>query len=277
MPDIAVATPDPVAGADSLLLHLDGFEGPLDLLLDLARAQKVDLAGISILSLVEQYLAVIESARAVRLELAADWLVMAAWLTWLKSRLLIPADKLAAEEAGAAADILAARLAELAAMRTGAAWLGTRAQLGHDVFRRGEPENFQDIDRSRLALDLGALVQAYLGALRRGSRNGQYRPRPVTLWSVKEALARLGSLPDWASLEQFLPELTGGPLERRAALASTLLAGLEMARGGGLRLRQDEEFGPILFRSAPRDLPQTDLLGDELPGPDSAGPASEDG
>jgi len=280
-PDPVPAMPDPVAGADSLLLHLDGFEGPLDLLLELARGQKVDLARISILSLVEQYLAVIESARAVRLELAADWLVMAAWLTWLKSRLLIPADKLATEEAGAAADILAARLAELAAMRTGAAWLGTRAQLGHDVFRRGEPESFQDIDRSRLALDLGALVQAYLGALRRGSRSGQYRPRPVTLWSVKEALARLGSLlgslPDWASLEQFLPDTLASPLERRGALAATLLAGLEMARGGGLRLRQDEEFGPILFRSAPRDIPQTNLLGDDLPGPDSAGPASEDG
>ncbi len=247
---LAVERPPP---ADSLLLRLEGFEGPLDLLLELARGQKVDLAKISILSLVEQYLAVIEGARRIRLELAADWLVMAAWLTWLKSRLLVPADKLAAEEAGAAADVLAARLAELAAMRTGAAWLGSRSQLGHDVFRRGAPEDFQEIDRSRLALDMGALVQAYLAALRRGTKHGQYRPRPVTLWSVKDALARLGnllgSLPDWASLEQFLPEEMGSPLERRGAMAATLIAGLEMARGGLLRLRQDADFGPILFRA----------------------------
>ena len=269
------------ASADSLLLHLEGFEGPLDLLLELARGQKVDLAKISILSLVEQYLKVIEGARRIRLELAADWLVMAAWLTWLKSRLLIPAYKLAAEEAGAAADVLAMRLAELAAMRTGAAWLGSQRQLGQDVFRRAAPEDFQEIDRSRLLLDLGSLVQAYLGAVRRGSRNGQYTPRPVTLWSVKQALTRLGillgSLPDWASLEQFLPDYLDSPLERRGALAATLLAGLEMARGGELRLRQDADFGPILFRSAQLSFLDDELLADELSAPDTPGLASEDG
>ena len=247
-----------VEGADSLLLRLEGFEGPLDLLLDLARGQKVDLAKISILALVEQYLVVIEGARRIRLELAADWLVMAAWLTWLKSRLLIPADKIAAEEAGAAADILAARLAELAAMRTAAAWLGSRTQLGVDVFRRAAPEDFVEVDRSRLALDMGSLVQAYLGALRRGARGRTYQPRPVTLWSVKQALARLGSLlgslPDWASLEQFLPDYLDTALERRGALASTLLAGLEMARGGELRLRQEQAFGPIMIGRAQGDL-----------------------
>jgi segregation and condensation protein A len=266
---------------DSLLLHLDGFEGPLDLLLELARGQKVDLARISILSLVEQYLTVIEGARRIRLEMAADWLVMAAWLTWLKSRLLVPADKLAAEEAGAAADVLAARLAELAAMRTGAAWLGSRAQLGHDVFRRGAPEEFQEVDRSRLALDLGALVQAYLAALRRGTKHGHYRPRPVTLWSVKEALARLGtllgSLPDWASLEQFLPEYVETPLERRGAMAATLIAGLEMARGGLLRLRQDDAFGPILFRATQGELLEPELAEDALEAPDASGSVPEVG
>ena len=259
------ADSDAMAPMDSLSLRLEGFECPLDLLLELARAQKVDLARISILALVEQYLAVIEGARRVRLEMAADWLVMAAWLTWLKSRLLLPRGTEAAEEGEAAADILATRLANLSAMRTAAAWLGSQAQLGHDVFRRGAPEDFSEVDRSRLALDLGSLVQAYLGALRRGGRNRRYQPRPITLWSVQDALRRLGvllgSLPDWASLDQFLPETLGSPLERRGALASTLLAGLEMARSGSLRLRQETDFGPILVGRAQEGLPGLDEAG----------------
>jgi segregation and condensation protein A len=238
--------------AEALLLQLDGFEGPLDLLLDLARAQKLDLARISILALVEQYLAVIESARAVRLELAADWLVMAAWLAWLKSRLLLPAGSDAAIEGEQAAEVLAARLLDLERMRAAALWLGTRPGLGLDVFARGAPEGFVATDRSRLALDLPALVRAYLSALRRAAGTKQYRPRPMTLWSVQDALARLaallGRLPDWASLDMFLPDSLGTNLERRAALASTLLAGLELARGGRLRLRQEAAFGPILVR-----------------------------
>jgi segregation and condensation protein A len=236
---------------DTLLLHLEGFEGPLDLLLDLARGQKVDLAKISILALVEQYLAVIEGARRVRLELAADWLVMAAWLAWLKSRLLVPTGA-ETEEVGEAAEALAARLAELQAIRTAAAWLGARPQLGQDVFARGAPEDFSEIERSRLALDLPGLVRAYLAAVRRNQATQRYRPRPVTLWSLQDALGRLqrliGSLPDWSSLQAFLPPEMTNPMERRAALASTLLAGLEMARGGALKLRQDADFGPILVR-----------------------------
>ena len=239
-------------GADSLVLHLEGFDGPLDLLLDLARAQKVDLAKISILALVEQYLAVIDSARQVRLELAADWLVMAAWLTWLKSRLLLPAGTDDAEDAEDAAGILAARLRDLSAIRTAAAWLAQRPQLRHDVFARGAPEDHTEIDRSRFVLDLGALVRAYLTAVRRGTRAGRYRARALTLWTVQDALRRLGALlgtlPDWTSLERFLPDSLAGPTERRAAMASTLLAGLEMARGGAISLRQDLEFGPILVR-----------------------------
>src|ERR1700729_4052704 len=133
--------------SETLVLQLDGFEGPLDLLLELARQQKVDLAKISILALVEQFLAVIEGARRVRLELAADWLVMAAWLTWLKSRLLLPADPLRAEEAEDAAETLALRLRELSAIRAAAAWLGARPQLGQDVFARGAPEDHTEIDR----------------------------------------------------------------------------------------------------------------------------------
>src|SRR5215469_2132468 len=141
----------------SLVLRLEGFEGPLDLLLDLARAQKVDLAKISILALVEQYLAVIEGARRVRLELAADWLVMAAWLTWLKSRLLVP-DAAEAEEVELAADMLASRLRDLSAIRAAAVWLSARPRLGHDIFARGAPEDHTEIDRSRLALDLSSMV-----------------------------------------------------------------------------------------------------------------------
>ena len=241
---------------DSLVLHLEGFDGPLDLLLDLARAQKVDLAKISILALVEQYLAVIEGARRVRLELAADWLVMAAWLTWLKSRLLLPSGTDEAEEGEDAAGILTARLRDLSAIRTAASWLAQRPQLGVDVFARGAPEDHTEIDRSKLALDLSALVRAYLSAVRRGTRAQRYRARALTLWTVQDALRRvgalLGHLPDWTSLEKFLPETLTSPTERRAAMASTLLASLEMARGGAVVLRQDAAFGPILVRPGTR-------------------------
>jgi segregation and condensation protein A len=240
------------------VLHLDGFDGPLDLLLDLARGQKengqkVDLARNSILSLVEQYLAVIEGARTIRLELAADWLVMAAWLAWLKSRLMLPPGTDAAEEGEQAADVLAARLRDLQAVRLVAAWLGERPQLGQDIFARGSPEDFAEIDRSRLALDLPALVRAYLAAIRRGGARAVYRPAGMTLWSVKDALARLaqlvGGLPDWTLLDQFLPESLVSTREWRVAVASTLIAGLEMARDGALRLRQEAAFGPILVRA----------------------------
>ena len=252
----------PVSPEDMLVLRLDGFEGPLDLLLELARAQKLDLARISILALVEQYLAVIEGARRIRLELAADWLVMAAWLTWLKSRLLLPKGHEAAEEAETAAEVLAARLRNLQAMRLAAAWLGARPQLGQDVFTRGLPEDLVETDRSKLALDVPGLLRAYLAAMRRAGARRRYRPQALTVWTVRDALSRLallvGNLPDWATLEQFLPEALASPLERRAALSSTLLAGLEMARGGAVRLRQEEEFGPILVRrgdAAPTDPP----------------------
>lgn len=249
----AAAAP-PACSPDGLVVHLDGFDGPLDLLLELARGQKLDLARISILSLVDQYLAVIEGARRVRLEMAADWLVMAAWLTWLKSRLLLPAGSAAQEEAEQDAEVLAARLRDLQAIRAAAAWLAARPLLGHDVFARGAPEDLTETDRSRLALDLPSLLRGFLIAMRRGAGTRQYRPAVVTLWTIKDALARLadlvGSLPDWTTLEKFLPEAATTPLERRAALASTLVAGLEMARFGTLRLRQEETFGPILLRRA---------------------------
>ncbi len=237
---------------ESLVLQLEGFEGPLDLLLELARAQKVDLAKISILALVEQFLAVIEGARKIRLELAADWLVMAAWLTWLKSRLLVPALG-EPEDAETAAEILAARLVDLQAVRAAAAWMGQRPQLGWDFFHRGIPEEFTETDRSRLRLEMSGLLSAYLAARRRAGAKLQYKPKPMVYFSVQNALERLarlvGSLPDWSSLEQFLPEGLEDGIPRRAAISATLIAGLEMAKGGSLQLRQEQIFGPILLRN----------------------------
>lgn len=242
-PDLARLDAEP-----NPLLQLDGFEGPLDLLLDLARRQKVDLARISILSLVEQFLAL---ADGVRLELAADWLVMAAWLAWLKSRLLLPPGTEAAE-AGLAADVLAGRLRDLQAIRAGAAWLSARPQLGRDVFARGMPERLREFDRSRPAADMPGLVRGYLAAMRRAGARQRYRPRQPTLWSVQDALARLeallGGRPGWTALEQALPH-AATPLQHRAALASAFLAGLELARGGLADIRQDQHFGPILLRA----------------------------
>lgn len=241
---------------ESFIVRLEGFEGPLDLLLELARAQKVDLASISVLALVEQYLAIVEGAGRVRLELAADWLVMAAWLAWLKSRLLLPDDDQAVEESEVAADVLAARLKALEEIRAAAAWLGARPQLGIDVFPRGAPEDFTEIDRSRLRLDIPSLLAAYLAARRRSGAKRQYRPKPMNFWTVQQALERLtrmlGDIPDWTDIAGFLPpdppETPDAVLARRAALSSTLLAGLELARGGTLSMRQDAPFGPILIR-----------------------------
>lgn len=269
------------AGPDALVLHLEGFEGPLDLLLELARGQKLDLARISILALVEQFLAVVEGARRVRLEIAADWLVMAAWLAWLKSRLLLPAGSAAQEEAEADAAVLAERLRTLHAMRQAAAWLAARPVLGQDVFARGAPESLVETDSSRLALDIPGLIRAYLAALRRSGARRHYRPATVNLWSIQQALARLGELlgkmPDWSGLEQFLPRTLMTPLQRRAALASTLVAGLELARDGRLRLRQEEQFGPILVHSTPGAAPQGDPQSAPQSDPESeAVPPTED-
>ncbi len=245
---------------DSLILSLDGFDGPLDLLLDLARAQKVDLAKISILALVDQYLAIIEGARRIKLELAADWLVMAAWLAWLKSKLLLPAQDDGAEEGVEAADVLAARLAELERMRLAAAWLGSRPQLRQDVFARGAAEDLTETDRSGLLLDMPALLRGYLEAIRRVARQRVYAPRQLSLnfWTVQDAMQRLaatlGRMPEWSSLEAFLPAHLSGQAHR-AAVASTLIASLELARGGGIQLRQDAPFAPILLSSSAANEP----------------------
>ncbi len=254
----AGAAGDTLAGEPPVpVLRLGGFEGPLDLLLELARAQRVDLARISILAVVEQFLAAVDGARALRLELAADWLVMAAWLAWLKSRLLLPAEA-AAEEAQDAAALLAGRIAGLEQVRAASAWLGARPQLGIDVFGRGAPESLVREDRSRLSADLPGLVRAYLDGVRRAGARATYRPRPPQLPGLADALARLqrllGGVPGWTELRHFLPDGAAGDadaaLRRRAGLASTLLAGLELAREGEVLLRQDDAFGPILLRRA---------------------------
>jgi segregation and condensation protein A len=241
-----------MADAESLHVQLEGFEGPLDLLLDLARKQKVDLARVSVLALAEQYLALVEGARRVRLELAADWLVMAAWLAWLKSRLLVPADAAEQEEGELAAETLAERLRALEAMRAAAAWLGARPQLGAEVFARGQPEQ-HEVVHPVLRLDLPGLLRAYTACARRAAASRTYAPERRRLWTVQDALLRLaallGTAREWTSLDRFLPQAADG-LPWKAAVASTLLAGLEMARDGRLSLRQDAPFGPVLVRAA---------------------------
>ena len=227
----------------ALHLRLDGFEGPLDLLLDLARAQKVDLARISLVALVDQYLAVVEEARAL-----VDQGVV-------ELTLLLPPDEAGKEpDAEALAAALTDRLAELERMRAAAAWLGRCDQLGRDVFGRGAAESLIVQDRTGIAAELPALLQAYAAARRRALGRRPYTPKPRRLWTVQEAIARLGRvigrLPDWAVLQRFLPESLAelDTVERRAALASTLLAALETARGGAVELRQDRAFGPIMVR-----------------------------
>ena len=240
-----------MADDPQLLLHLDGFEGPMDLLLELARGQKVDLHQISILQLAEQYLAIVDR---VRLDLAADWLVMAAWLAWLKSRLLLPAGSDDADEGELAAEVLAERLEALQAVRAAAAWLAARVQLGLDAFARGAPEVLVAIDRSGLAADVPGLLHAYTQARRRAAVQAPYAPRRAPLWSVADALERLGRLlgrsRQWTALAEFLPPLGADAMQVRAAVASTLLAGLELARTGQADLRQEASFGPILLRPA---------------------------
>ncbi|MBR0560115.1 segregation/condensation protein A [Neokomagataea sp. TBRC 2177] len=248
---------------DTLHLTLDGYEGPLDLLLELARAQKVDLAQISILQLVEQYLALVEKARAearsFRLELAADWLVMAAWLAWLKSRLLLPVEQndATAEEA---AELLQERLVALEHMREAALWLGKQPKLGVDVFRRGAGEDHTEIDRSGLKVDLTSLITSYLSARRRTFKKRVYTPKIRRYWSVQDALARLKAMlsdgvgEEWCALNAIVPDIfpeEETTIGRHAALAGSLVAGLEMAKIGRVQLRQDEAFADIHFRSVP--------------------------
>lgn len=239
-------------GDGALYLELDGWEGPLDLLLDLARRQKVDLRTISILGLVDQYLAYIERAEALRLELAADYLVMAAWLAYLKSALLLPREEQDDPSPEELALRLQVRLQRLAAMREAAARLMARDRLGRDVFLRGAPEGLRVDRKNRWQCDWFALVQAY------GQVNARTAPvvhivRDRMVMTLDSALARvsamLGVTLDWLDLEDFLPPHADIRL-RRSALASSFVAALELARLGKAEIAQEHVFGPVRLRAA---------------------------
>jgi segregation and condensation protein A len=239
--------------AEALIVDVDGFEGPLDLLLTLSRTQKVDLRRISVLHLAEQYLGFIERARSLRIELAADYLVMAAWLAFLKSRLLLPPDP--AEEGPSGEDLaqhLAWQLERLSAMREAAARLMGRDQKGRDFFARGLPEDVTRLRRVRHTATLLDLMQGYA----RVRTRDDFRPYALDrkkVYTMEQALERmrglLGHAGDWTELAAWLPEgWQADPAMRRSATASNFAASLELAKRGLIELRQDESFAPIRLR-----------------------------
>ena len=233
----------------AFLVDVDGFEGPLDLLLELARRQKVDLARISILALAEQYLEFIEAARRVRLELAADYLVMAAWLAYLKSRLLLP-EPPKGEEPSAAdlASALADRLRRLEAIRRAADALTERARLGRDMFLRGAGEGLETTSSSRFRANLFDLLSAYARQRQKGAIS-KVTLRQRSVWSLaeaREALERLaGAAFEWTVLDDFLIQFCVDPTTARTVRASAFSASLEMVREGRFHMRQDRAFSPI--------------------------------
>jgi segregation and condensation protein A len=250
---------DRAAGEPELVVDVAGFEGPLDLLLHLARNQKVDLARISIVALAEQYLAFIARVRAMRLELAADYLVMAAWLAFLKSKLLIPKQKDEEGESGEEmAAVLQFRLRRLEAMRDAAARLVNRNRLGRDVFARGMPEMVIVEKRNEYSASLYDLLSAYAQQRQRlAVSNVTIAKRGV--WSLKDARAVLtrlvGQLADWTALDAFLIDYLANPEEKRTAIASSFAATLELVREGALEVRQQEVFAPIYLRGRNRTKP----------------------
>jgi segregation and condensation protein A len=242
------------AEGEAFVVDIEGFEGPLDLLLALARTQKVDLTKLSILALVEQYLGFIAEAQRTKLELAADYLVMAAWLAYLKSRLLLPKEKDNAETASAEemAQRLSFRLMRLEAMRDKAAILLTRRRLDQDVFARGQPEHVKVTRDTTYTATVYDLLKAYADQRRRTIRV-VHVIKARRVWSIKEARQRLerlvgASAGDWAQLDLFLEQYLPRNEEERSALASSFGATLEMAREGLIELRQDEPFAPIYMR-----------------------------
>jgi len=245
--------PEPDSG--ELVVDVDGYEGPIDVLLSLARDQKVDLTRISILQLADQYLAFISAARRLRLELAADYLVMAAWLAYLKSRLLLPEPIADDEPSGAElAAALSQQLQRLEAMQQAGVRLMARPQLGRDIFRRGAPEGIPVVQHRVYDATLFDLLKAY-GEGRARSESAVLHIEPAELYSVDDALQRLsrflGRLPDWRTLASFLPPDLRLGLVGRSAIAATFVASLELVREGKLQLRQDKAFGPIYLRSPP--------------------------
>ncbi len=239
--------------AEALIVDVAGFEGPLDLLLTLSRTQKVDLRRISVLDLAEQYLGFIEQARALRIELAADYLVMAAWLAYLKSRLLLPPDP--SEEGPTGAELaahLAFQLERLQAMREAAARLMGRDQKGRDFFERGAPEGIAELRKTRFEASLLDLMRAY-ARLRTRDEFRPYAFDRSDIFPYEAALERLMALvpgaADWTSLQTYLPEgWRGAPARKRSAIASTFAATLELAKQGQIELRQSDTFGPLHLR-----------------------------
>jgi segregation and condensation protein A len=241
--------------ADAFVVSLAGFEGPLDLLLALARTQKVDLAKISVLELSEQYLAFVHEALKLRLALAADNLVMAAWLAFLKSKLLLPKELVSADQP--TGEELAARLAfrlmRLEAMRNAAGQLVTRKRLGRDVFTRGAPEGVRTIRTRKYGAMIFDLLKAYADQRKRTIKRVHVVARR-TVWSIKEARVRLesmlgrGSADGWVQLDFFLKQYGGVPDVARTAKASSFGATLEMAREGLIELSQAEPYAPIYMR-----------------------------
>jgi segregation and condensation protein A len=237
----------------ALIVDVGGFEGPLDLLLELARHHKVDLKQISILKLAEQYLSFIENARRLQLEIAADYLVMAAWLAYLKSRLLIPSPPGAEEsEPADLAARLAFRLQRLQAMRTASENLMKRSVLGRDVFARGAPEPLVIDTRREYGDNLIDLLKAYAERRKKKLAHQIYVPKRHPTWSIKEArtaLERLvGGMDDWSTLDVWLAQYLAEPGMRRSVTASSFTASLELAREGLLELRQDGPFRPIYLK-----------------------------
>lgn len=243
----------PAVDDGTLIVELGGFEGPLDLLLELARHHKVDLKQISILKLAEQYLAFIEKARKLQLELAADYLVMAAWLAYLKSRLLIPAQPGAEEQEPAdLAARLAFRLQRLQAMRTASENLMKRSVLGRDVFARGAPEPLIIDTRREYGDNLIDLLKAYAERRKKKMVHQVYVPKRHPTFSIKEArnaLERMvGVMDDWGTFDIWLAQYLAEPGMRRSVTASSFTASLELAREGLLDLRQEGPFRPIYLK-----------------------------
>ncbi len=240
--------------SEQLLVYLDGFDGPIDMLLSLARDQKVDLTKISILALATQYLDFIEKARALRLELAADYLVMAAWLAYLKSRMLIPQEekKQAEPSAQELADALQFQLRRLEAMRKVANDLFHLPRLGYNVFSRGEPEGLRVQVVAKYEMTLYDLLKSY-GDIKQRQQNSVYKLNPVKLFSLEDAILRmeqmLGKVPkDWVSLFMFLPTGLNDRIVKRSAVASTFGGALEMAKRGLIQIQQDKNYAPIYIR-----------------------------
>ncbi len=245
-------TPGHPVSDDEFVLELEGYEGPIDVLLTLARDQKVDLKQISILELADQYLDFVARARRLRLELAADYLVMAAWLAYLKSRLLLPEPAEGEQPSGAElAAALAFQLQRLQSMQEAGKRLFERAQLGRDFFGRGDPQPMTVVRTPVYTSSLYELLRAYARQQPLADA-GVFRIQPSDLYSMDEALRRIGDMLgtaiEWSTLASFLPEGLGQGVRRRSAMASAFAATLELVRSGHAQIRQEKTFGPIYIR-----------------------------